>query len=212
MGMPAGKPKTIAVDLTGKFLSSSRAVRIVSNLCLYWDESFLSEDPPPETVITPVDATSADLHYRGFSKPVIDAERKQPERLLYEALEPASQWNPVPGRYSRYGDVHSLIHAIDDRLVIMGSGDELTLRFREASLPRLSAGWSRDFLLLVDGWAKDADPNTAFSRSVEPLPFHGMSAYPYPAKEHFPDDATHREYQKEYNTRPALRLLRPLTE
>jgi hypothetical protein len=212
MGMPSGKPKTIAVDLTGKFLSSSRAMRIVSNLCLYWDESFLSEDPPPETVITPVDATSADLHYRGFSKPVIHAERKQPERFLYEALEPASQWNPVPGRYSRYGDVRSLIQAIDDRLVIMGSGDELTLKFREASLPRLSAGWSRDFLLLVDGWAKDADPNTAFSRSVEPLPFHGMSAYPYPAKEHFPDDATHRQYQNEYNTRPALRLLRPLTE
>ena len=39
MGMPAGKPKTIAVDLTGKWLSDSREVRIVTNLCVYWDES-----------------------------------------------------------------------------------------------------------------------------------------------------------------------------
>ena len=44
MGMPDGKPKTIAVDLTGKFLSASREVRIVTNLCVYWDEIFLSED------------------------------------------------------------------------------------------------------------------------------------------------------------------------
>ena len=44
MGMPAGKPKTITVDLTGKWLSESREVRIVTNLCVYWDEAFLSED------------------------------------------------------------------------------------------------------------------------------------------------------------------------
>ncbi len=44
MGIPAGKPKTISVDLTGKFLSASREVRIVTNLCVYWDEIFLSED------------------------------------------------------------------------------------------------------------------------------------------------------------------------
>ena len=43
MGIPSGKPKTIAVDLTGKFLSASREVRIVTNLCVYWDEIFLVE-------------------------------------------------------------------------------------------------------------------------------------------------------------------------
>ena len=44
MGIPSGKPKTIAVDLTGKFLSASREVRIVTNLCVYWDEIFLIEN------------------------------------------------------------------------------------------------------------------------------------------------------------------------
>src|SRR5437016_10801633 len=70
MGIPAGKPKTIAVDLTGKWLSASRQVRIVTNLCVYWDEIFLTENAAsPQVRMTPVDATFADLHFRGFSKP-----------------------------------------------------------------------------------------------------------------------------------------------
>jgi hypothetical protein len=99
---------------------------------------------------------------------------------------------------------------VDDLLVLMASGDELRLLFSAAPLPARKAGWKRDFLLLVDGWAKDQDANTAYPHSVEPLPFHGMSAYPYPDAEHFPDDAPHRRYREQYNTRPALRLLRPL--
>jgi hypothetical protein len=107
--------------------------------------------------------------------------------------------------------VRELAESVDDKLIIMGSGDELRLLFDASNLPPLRAGWTRDFLLKVDGWAKDRDPNTAFSQSVEPLPFHGMSRYPYPASEHFPDDEAHRRYQHDYNTRPALRLVRPLT-
>lgn len=212
MGIPAGKPKTISVDLTGKFLSASREVRIVTNLCLYWDEIFLTESSAtPPHVMTRMDASLVDLHYRGFSTPAIHPERKQPETFDYARLMPLSTWNPTPGLYTRYGDVTPLLQAIDDRLVVMGSGDEIRLVFPAGGLPALESGWTRDFLLFVDGWAKDADANTAFSQSVEPLPFHGMSAYPYPAAEQYPDDALHRGYRERYNTRPALRLLRPLT-
>ncbi|HEX4278406.1 MAG TPA: FG-GAP-like repeat-containing protein [Bryobacteraceae bacterium] len=211
MGIPAGKPKTISVDLTGRFLSASREVRIVTNLCVYWDEIFLSEETgKPDTVLTPVDAQAADLHFRGFSKPVIHPERKQPENFLYGQVSTVSTWNPTSGNYTRYGDVRELLGSIDDRMVIMGAGDEVTLKFDAQSLPALKPGWKRDFLLMVDGWAKDADANTAFAKTVEPLPFHGMSAYPYPATEQYPGDAAHREYQEKYNVRPALRLLRPL--
>jgi len=213
MGIPAGKPKTISVDLTGKFLSASREVRIVTNLCVYWDEIFLSEQTgTPETVMTEVQADTADLHFRGFSKPVIHPERKQPENFLYSEVSAVSTWNPTPGLYTRYGDVRELLGSIDDKLVIMGAGDELNLKFDATRLPALRSGWKRDFLLMVDGWAKDADANTAFAKTVEPLPFHGMSAYPYPATEHFPGDEAHREYQEKYNVRPALRLLRPLAD
>jgi hypothetical protein len=212
MGIPAGKPKTISVDLTGKFLSASREVRIVTNLCVYWDEIFLIESSAaPRTVLTPIDASSVDLRFRGFSAVTIDPERTQPESFDYSQVSPFSMWNPTPGLYTRYGEVAPLLGGIDDRLVIMGSGDEIALTFPAARLPALPRGWTRDFLLLVDGWAKDADANTAFSQSVEPLPFHAMSAYPYRVNEHFPDDPLHRAYLREYNTRPALRLLRPLT-
>ena len=212
MGIPSGKPKTIAVDLSGKFLSASREVRIVTNLCVYWDEIFLSEsDQAPETVRTPLKPVTADLHFRGFSKPVIDRERRQPEAFLYNQVSTNAPWNPTAGYYTRYGEVANLLESPDDRMAIMGSGDEVTMLFDAGALPALRSGWKRDFLLLVDGWAKDADPNTAFARTVEPLPFHAMSSYPYPKAEFFPGDREHREYTENYNTRPALVLLRSLS-
>ncbi len=93
----------------------------------------------------------------------------------------------------------------------MGSGDELKLEFQASRCLRCRPGWKRDFLLKVDGWAKDRDANTAFSQSVEPLPFHAMSRYPYSAAEHYPNDPAHQQYRKQYNIRPALKLIRPLT-
>ena len=92
-----------------------------------------------------------------------------------------------------------------------GSGDEARLLFDARRFPPVAAGMRRTFVLKVDGWAKDRDANTAYSQSVEPLPFHGMSRYPYPAGEAFPEDAGHRAWSAEYNTRPALRLLRPMS-
>ncbi len=214
MGIPAGKPKTIVVDLTDKFLSSSREIRIVTSLCVYWDEIFLAplESPAfdPEVEVTALEPKTAALRYRGFSQPVIHPERKQPERFDYQSWMPVSMWNPTPGLYTRYGDVEPLLAEIDDRLVVMGSGDEIRLLFDAAALPPLRDHWRRDFLLFVDGWAKDADANTAFSQTVEPLPFHGMSQYPYPEGERFPNDEVHTLYREHYNTRPALRLLHPL--
>lgn len=209
MGMPSGKPKTIAVDL--KFLSASRKLRIVTNLCVYWDEIFLSENSAaPQVNQREAALLSADLGFRGFSESRIDAARKQPDTYIYASVSPTSYWNPTPGLYTRYGDVKELAQNVDDKLIIMGAGDELKLRFRADAFPALPEGWTRDYLLKVDGWAKDSDPNTAYSTSVEPLPFHAMSVYPYPKTERFPDDAAHEKYRRDYNTRPALKLLRPL--
>lgn len=211
MGMPAGKPKTIAIDLTGKFPSSSRQLRIVTNLALYWDEAFLIEESSaPPARLASARPLAADLHFRGFSKNIVHPLRRQPEQFFYEPVSLRAPWNPTPGRYTRFGDVLELVTQIDDRLVIMGSGDELKLEFDARSLPPLPQGWRRDWLLKVDGWAKDRDANTAFSQTVEPLPFHGMSGYPYRSNESFPSTPAHREWREKYNTRPALRILRAL--
>jgi len=211
MGMPSGKSKSIVVDLSGKFLSTSREVKIVSNLCVYWDEAFLSEKTSrPKVKTTALDPASADLRYRGFSQVTISSERTEPEEFNYSRWTAHTMWNPTPGLYTRYGDVRSLLKAVDDRMVIMGSGDEIRLRFDIRHLPTLPKNRERSFLLLVDGWAKDADANTAFARSVEPLPFHGMASYPYPASQHFPDDHVHRTYRRTFITRRAIRDLQPL--
>ncbi len=213
MGMPSGKPKSMAVDLSGKFLSSSREVRIVTNMCVYWDEIFLSDGPSrPRVQLAEAPVEKAEVEFRGFSDSKIDPLRRQPETFFHDRTKPVSYWNPTPGMYTRYGDVTPLVREPDDMYVVMGSGDELRLTYRADALPPPPAGWRRDFILKVDGWAKDRDANTAHSQSVEPLPFHAMSHYPYPSSEHYPDDAEHREYRKTYNIRPALRLLRPLTE
>ncbi len=210
--MPSGKPKTMAVDLTGKFLSASREVRIVTNLCVYWDEIYLVEDnaPPASAHDRACPWTPADLHFRGFSQ-ATDRSRSASSRSssITELSAPLPCGIPRPaitratarcetsGRTGRPHGGH-------------GFGRRDSHAFRAAGLPPLPAGWKRDFLLLVDGWAKDADANTAFSQSVLPLPFHAMSRYPYPPANTIPHDAAHAQYQREYLTRPALRLIRPL--
>ena len=212
MGLPAGRPRTIAVDLKGKFLSASREVRITTNLCLYWDELFAATGTrTPQARQTELALDGANLRFRGFSHLEVHPERKQPEMYDYARVYPTSMWNPAPGYYTRYGDTAELLRTIDDRFVIMGSGDEVILRFSGPDLPAVAPGWKRDFLLLVDGWAKESEANTAFGNSVEPLPYHGMTGYPYGPGERYPDSPAHRRYQREYNTRPALRLIRPLS-
>ena len=199
MGMPSGKPKTIAVDLTGKFLSDSREVRIVTNMCVYWDEIYLGRERRARrrSHLTSLDAGT---------------ERRSVPRLLAIAHSSASASSrnisimqirrPLLIGIRRRATIRAtattteLTRDIDDRLVVMGSGDMLSLRFDCRQFPPLRAGWQRDYLLRVEGWAKDRDANTAFSQSVMPLPFHAMSRYPYPAAEHYPDDALHRDYVK----------------
>jgi hypothetical protein len=55
----------------------------------------------------------------------------------------------------------------------MEGGPESARDFKSRSGPRPTGVQSKD------GWAKDADAHTAFGQSVEPLPFHAMSQYPY---------------------------------
>ena len=209
-GLPAGKNKTITIDLAGKFLCNDRHVRIDTDLQIYWDAAFFTvgeQDVPMEiTVLTP---DSADLHYRGFSE-MYRPTPHAPHLFDYEKVTTAAQWRDLEGHYTRYGDVNPLLQEVDDMYVILNAGDEITVEFDAARLPKLKPGWVRDFILYSDGWDKDGDINTLTSQTVEPLPFHGMSAYPYPDTEHYPDDAAHRRYRLEYNTRRVTHRLPPL--
>ncbi len=91
-----------------------------------------------------------------------------------------------------------LLQEPDDMYVIKNAGDETTIDFDAASLPELPAGWTRDFLVYSVGWVKDGDLNTAHGQTVKPLPFHGMSSYPYGEDESYPSDKEHRDYLEKY--------------
>ena len=210
LGFPAGKNKTVIADLTGKLRGADHRIRIRTNMEVYWDRAFVaataSGSPVTVTTLSPV---AADLRYRGFSRMYRKGGRYGPQWYDYDDVSREPPWAPIGGAFTRYGDVLPLVGASDDMYVIFGPGDELGLRFDAAAAPALPPGWTRDFVLYSDAWMKDADLNTASGGSVEPLPFHGMSRYPYGSGEAFPADRAHRRYLEAYNTRRVGRTLSP---
>jgi len=152
---------------------------------------------------------SADLHYRGFSTPVSDPEHRKPDSFDYLHVLALAPWNPFFGNYTRYGEVRKLLARTDDRLVVMATGDEMTVEFSAQGLAPPKPGWKRDFFLYVSGYAKDGEPNTAYSRTVAPLPFRSMPYYPY-EPEGYPDSPEQSSYRREYETRPGHALIPPL--
>ncbi len=210
MGLPSGTRRTMRVDLTGKFLTSYHHLRIVTNLCVYWDQIFFSLDDAVAPAPTELPLASADLHYRGFSTPVSDPQHLRPDSFDYQNVLADAPWNPMQGKYTRYGSVVELLARADDQLVVMAPGDEITARFDGRGLPRLKPGWVRDFFLYTHGWAKDGEPNTAFASTVQPLPFRKMANYPPGAKDQAPSGDDYRRYLREYLTRPRIALIPPL--
>jgi len=199
---PAGKDKTMIVDLTGKFPSDDHHVRIRTNMEIYWDHAFVSlgrDDAPLK--VTRLAPLSANLHARGWSRVFRKGGRYGPQWFDYSQVSRPSPWLFVGGRFTRYGDVLPLLGDADDEAVIIASGDEMTLEFPEADAPPLPTGWRRDFLFYNVAWMKDADLHTAAGQTVEPLPFHAATRYPYGQEQRYPDDAAHRRYVEQYNTR-----------
>jgi hypothetical protein len=207
IGFPAGKTKTLVVDVTDLVNRKDPRLLLTSTLQLSWDaiRIVLDDDDAP-TTDTPLEPLSAELAFRGFSAFLPDPTGELPELFDYERLQGA-RWNQHPGRYTRYGETVPLLSAVDDMYVIFGAGDALHVRFDASALPPLPSGWTRDWLVYLDGWAKDRDPNTAAAERVEPLPFHGMSAYPPPDGEAFPWTDERRAWDREWNTREGAVLI-----
>ena len=210
IGFPSGKNKMMVIDLAGKFPTRDHHVRIRTNMQIYWDQAFVARDAASSPVtVTALAPVSADLHYRGFSRTYRKGGRYGPYWFAYDELTTESPWRPIEGAFTRFGDVLPLLKTPDDMYVIMGPGDEATLKFDASSASTLPKGWKRDFLLYTDGWIKDSDLNTAFGTTVAPLPFHRMKEYPDAPGEAYPTDAAHQQFVREYDTRLTKRGARP---
>ena len=202
MGFPAGLPRTIVVDLTGKLPAHTRRIRIRTNLQIYWDQALIDNgaDMPHSMRVTELPLATARLAFRGYPKQI---EGATPGDLTYD-YQQISQTGPFywqRGSYTRYGTVTPLLTAQDDEYVIFGSGEEIDAEFSDSALPALPPHWKRDYFFYADGFVKDMDFYEASPFTVAQRPFRQMTAYPYPANEHFPEDTRSLDYRLKWNDR-----------
>jgi Tfp pilus assembly protein PilF len=203
LGYPAGKNKSVLIRLDGiDGPGVPRRLRLRTNMEIYWDALWYARgrDNATRQEHTLL-AQHADLHFRG----VLDmtrTNRGSPELPHYDRVAHVGQcWRNLIGFHTRYGDVHELLEKTDDRYVILCAGDEMTLRFAVPPGPR--PGWQRDFVWKCDGWTKDGDFNTRFSKTVLPLPAHNLKAYETPPGR-LADDPAYRRFPvdwQKYHTR-----------
>jgi len=201
MGFPAGLARTMVTDLTGKIPAGTRRIRIVSNLKIYWDAIRIDQTSPVEGVrVQEVPLATAALAYLGYPKEI----RLHPASDTVYSYTHRSATGPyahAAGNYTRYGDVKSLLRAADDKFTVFGSGEGVELEFDPHGLVKLPPGWMRDYFFYANGFEKDLDFYAAYAFTVEPLPKHGLSPYPYAEGKEYPTDAEHLQYELEYNTR-----------
>jgi tetratricopeptide (TPR) repeat protein len=201
VGYPAGVNHMMTIDLAGKLLPSDCRLRLTSNMEVYWDEVFLAvHDGQTDLRIQEIAARSADLHFRGYPREY-SPDGQHPNLCDYSNMDRNAAWKQMAGEYTRFGDVLPLLDRADDCFVIMGHGEEITLRFAVDDLGPVPDGCVRSFVLKADSYCKDMDLYTAHPTTVEPLPFHRMSGYPYEPTEHYPDTEATRQYRSQYNTR-----------
>ena len=180
VGVPAGKTKTILVDLEGKLPTGAKRLRLTTAFELYWDSALLCvKASARENRVTSLNPNRSNLHWRGFSEfaALPDWLPLTPE---YDRLRDAPPWRRTPfGWCTRYGAVDDLVAQKDNALVLLNGGDELALGFAADQLPAKPEGFERDFFLYVVGWDKDADFHVGQGWKVEPLPFLGMDDQAY---------------------------------
>lgn len=189
MGFPAGLPRTIVVNLTGKLPSGVHKIRLTTNLQIYWDQVLVDNGPneASEARVTEMPLAHARVEWRGYPEQI---EGKTPGDLTYD-YDRISQTGPFhwqSGEYTNYGNVTPLLKSVDNHYVIFGSGEEIDAEFSGAKLPPLPAGWKRDYFFYANGFVKDMDFYEAMPFTVAEMPFHGMGSYPYPATVHYPED------------------------
>lgn len=177
LGFPAGKNKTVMIELSGLFQGTHyRQLRLTTSTETYWDAIRWAKALNPDLAkVDTLKSTKTELRFRGYSE-LHKPNSHSPEIPNYNALSGTqARWFDLEGLYTRFGDVHELLEKVDDRYVIINAGDEIRFSFPQKT--EVASGMKRDFVLIGDGWVKDGDYNTEFSRTVSPLPTHQNIPY-----------------------------------
>jgi hypothetical protein len=80
-------------------------------------------------------------------------------------------------------------------MVITNAGDEIRLKFPAQPPPK--NGWIRDFVLVGNGWIKDGDLNSTFSKTVLPLPYAKLHEYTR-APGNLEDDPAYKNHSQDW--------------
>ena len=173
-------PRTFVVDLTGLFPAgvSDYQIRIVN----FWNVTY--------------DYIGVDL----TTQQNITVQKISPIAILSQVWDTNSTSS---GNFTKYGDVTALVQNADNMYVIGRQGDQINLDFPVSNLTAPAPGMERDYFFFVACWFKDPPGGWGygFNFTVNPLPFIGMSGFPYTTAESYPYDAAHLAYLNQYNTR-----------
>ncbi|TWU56136.1 FG-GAP repeat domain-containing protein [Rubripirellula reticaptiva] len=181
-GFPGGKTKTIVIDVTDAVDREDVRVRVRTSAQIYWDAAEIATQvQPAEFTTSPMSLLAASVGFHGFSRRSKPG-RLAPETYDYQDAATVPRWPPLTGKLTRSGDCLELLGRWDDKMVVIGAGDEVRLSFAAPKKPP-PTGWVRDFVMHNVGWDKDADLNTLAGQKTGPLPYRSMSTYPPPAAE-----------------------------
>lgn len=186
-----------AINLTNAFKSNVYKLRIKYLYKTYIRSILFDTTADEAAVISEVPLSSAELGYHGHDAST-SVNKGEVVKFIYGTRNDTPP-TYMPGYYTRFGDVTPLLTAQDDKFAIFGSGDEIVLRFDQTA--KGPKGTSRRYLLYSNGYYKSLS-NRNVSPTVEPLPFAGMSNFPYDeSREGYPQDREHLDYIGIYNTR-----------
>ncbi len=197
LGFPAGLPRVMTRPLPAGVKPGACELRIRTNMQIFWDQIYLAQAQPVTNAVE-LEVSRADLAARGFMQEVYP-DGKPPVAYDDAKTEPVlvAKWK---GKLTKLGDVTDLLTADDDRYVLCGPGDEITVRFDATKLPALPPGFERTFVLKTRGYCKDTSSTTVTGMEVGPLPFRAMPNYP-----HFGASVPPRTDAERWHTRPAGR-------
>ena len=200
-GIPVGRPQTLVVDI-GEAAQPGSQFRLRTNMRMHWDAIAVADIADDVDLTTHAHTLArADLRWRGYSA-IDDSQTPAPAIPDYRRVLLTSPWKVFAGRYTREGDVRSLLAAPDDLFVIARTGDEVALQFDDLA----RHGARRTYLLGGLGFSKEMDMNSASPDVVLPLPARGMPHYPSvsPSSE---TRARQKEMLERYNTRVVSRSI-----
>ena len=166
-GYPAGMPREMTLPLDA-LPAGTTALRLRTNLEIYFDRIAVAaaEAPPDNAASRVLEIDRARLARTGFAR----RDTLDQRRPYYDYADRTPFWDTKAptGYYTALGSVGELVADADEAFAVIGPGEEVHFEFPAPAEP--PAGFRREVVLEVRGYAKDMDLYTRDGETVGPLP------------------------------------------